>query len=143
MGGLHRFIPIMVYEQGFSITEIPVTHEVRKFGQSKYTFNKIKNLPDMFTMLFLMKYMKRPLHFFGAVGGLFSMLGVIILSYLSILHFLGESIGRRPLLIFGFVFVVAGLQIFFTGFLAELLINLSQKGEEHNYPLKYISPRSA
>ena len=62
-GGLHRFIPIMVYEQGFSITEIPVTHEVRKFGQSKYTFNKIKNLPDMFTMLFLMKYMKRPLHF--------------------------------------------------------------------------------
>ncbi|MEK7605387.1 MAG: glycosyltransferase family 2 protein [Patescibacteria group bacterium] len=142
-GGLHRFIPIMVYEQGFSITEIPVTHEVRKFGQSKYTFNKIKNLPDMFTMLFLMKYMKRPLHFFGAVGGLFSMLGVIILSYLSILHFLGESIGRRPLLIFGFVFVVAGLQIFFTGFLAELLINLSQKGEEHNYPLKYISPRSA
>ncbi|HVZ59057.1 MAG TPA: glycosyltransferase family 2 protein [Patescibacteria group bacterium] len=142
-GGLHRFIPILVYEQGFSVTEIPVRHEVRKYGESKYKFSKIKDLPDMFTMLFLMKYMQRPLHFFGAVGGLLSLIGTLILLYLTILHFLGESIGRRPLLIFGFVFVVTGLQIFFTGFLAELLINISQKGEHHNYPLKYLSPKNA
>lgn len=141
-GGLHRFIPILVYEQGFSVTELPVHHEPRKFGKSKYGFSKVfKDLPDMFTMLFLVKYMKQPLHFFGAVGGVLSALGGVILLYLSILHFMGQSIGRRPLLIFAVLFVVAGLQVFFTGFLAELLINLSQRGERHSYPLKYTSDR--
>ena len=141
-GGLHRFIPILVYEQGFSVTELPVHHEPRKFGKSKYGFSKVfKDLPHMFTMLFLVKYMKQPLHFFGAVGGVLSALGGVILLYLSILHFMCQSIGRRPLLIFAVLFVVAGLQVFFTGFLAELLINLSQRGERHSYPLKYTSDR--
>ncbi len=139
-GGLHRFIPILVYEQGYSVTEMVVHHEPRKFGKSKYGFSKIfKDLPDMFTMLFLVKYMKQPLHFFGGVGGVLSAIGMLILFYLTILHFLGESIGRRPLLIFGVLLVVTGLQVFFTGFLAELLINLSQRGERHSYPLKYVS----
>jgi len=139
-GGLHRFIPILVYEQGYSVTEMVVHHEPRKFGKSKYGFSKIfKDLPDMFTMLFLVKYMKQPLHFFGGVGGLLSALGMLILFYLSVLHFLGESIGRRPLLLFGVLLVMSGLQVFFTGFLAELLINLSQRGERHSYPLKYVT----
>ncbi len=139
-GGLHRFIPILVYEEGYSVTEMVVQHEPRKYGKSKYGFSKIfKDLPDMFTMLFLVKYMKQPLHFFGGVGGVLSAFGTLILFYLTILHFLGESIGRRPLLLFGVLLVVTGLQIFFTGFLAELLINLSQRGERHSYPLKYIS----
>jgi len=139
-GGLHRFIPILVYEQGFTVTELAVRHEPRKYGKSKYGFSKIfKDLPDMFTMLFLVKYMKQPLHFFGGVGGFLSALGSLILLYLTILHFLGQSIGRRPLLIFGVLLVVTGLQVFFTGFLAELLINISHKGERHSYPLKYLS----
>ena len=90
-------------------------------------------------MLFLVKYMKQPLHFFGGVGGLLSALGMLILFYLSVLPFLGESIGRRPLLLFGVLLVMSGLQVFFTGFLAELLINLSQRGERHSYPLKYVT----
>lgn len=141
-GGLHRFIPILVYEQGYTVTELPVHHEPRHFGKSKYGFSKVfKDLPDMFTMLFLVRYMKQPLHFFGAVGGLLGALGTLILIYLSVLHFMGQSIYRRPLLIFAVLFVVAGLQVFFTGFLAELLINLSQRGERHSYPLKFTSER--
>lgn len=139
-GGLHRFIPILVYEQGYLVTELVVHHEPRKFGKSKYGFSKVfKDLPDMFTMLFLVKYMKQPLHFFGGVGGTLSALGFLILFYLSVIHFLGESIGRRPLLLFGILLVVTGLQVFFTGFLAELLINLSHRGERYSYPLKYTS----
>jgi glycosyltransferase involved in cell wall biosynthesis len=139
-GGLHRFIPVLAYEQGFSVVELAVKHEPRKFGKSKYGFSKVfKDLPDMFTMLFLVKYMKQPLHFFGGVGGAMCAFGFLILFYLTVLHFMGQSIGRRPLLIFGVLFVVAGLQVFFTGFLAELLINISQRGERHSYPLKYIS----
>lgn len=136
-GGLHRFIPILVYEQGFSVTELPVKHEQRKFGESKYKFTKIKDIPDMFTMMFLVRYMKRPLHFFGGVGGGLFLLGVLTLIYLTGVKFLlHQSIGGRPLFFLGILFVVVGVQIFFTGFLAELLINLSQRREQ-NYPLKY------
>src|SRR5579871_3202893 len=72
-GGMHRFIPLIAYQQGFSVAEVPVVHDERKYGKSKYGYGFLKlfrNLPDMFTMLFLVKYSKRPLHFFGFVGSI-------------------------------------------------------------------------
>ena len=121
-GGMHRFVPLLVAEKGFEVTEIPVTHEKRKFGKSKYGFSKIfKNIPDMFTILFLTKYAKRPLHFFGFVGGVVSAIGFFIMIYLTILHFMGQKIGDRPLLIFGMLLMLAGLQLLFTGLLADLI----------------------
>jgi len=141
-GGLHRFIPILVYKQGFTVTEIPVVHKPREFGKSKYGFSKIfKDLPDMFTMLFLVKYMKQPLHFFGLAGGAMGFLGAVILGYLTIIWLMGQSIGTRPLLLFGILLLLAGIQVFFTGFLAELLINISHRGERTIYPLKYASKK--
>ncbi len=129
-GGMHRFIPLLVSEKGFEVTEIPVIHEPRKFGKSKYGFSKVfKDIPDMFTILFLTKYAKRPLHFFGLVGGIVGVIGFFILLYLTIVHFLGQSIGTRPLLTFGMLLVLAGLQILFAGFTADLIINLSEKGK--------------
>jgi len=141
-GGLHRFIPILVYKQGFTVIEIPVAHEPRRFGKSKYGFSKIfKDLPDMFTMLFLVKYMKQPLHFFGVAGGVMGFIGAVILGYLTIIWLMGHSIGTRPLLLFGILLLLAGIQIFFTGFQAELLINISHRGERTIYPLKYASKK--
>jgi len=141
-GGLHRFIPLLAYQQGFTVDEVVVEHEKREYGKSKYGFSKVwKDFPDIFTMLFLAKYAQRPLHFFGLVGGLLIITGSTILTYLSILWFMGESIGRRPLLLFGILLVVAGLQIFFTGFLAELIISISNKDRVH-FPLKYSSDKS-
>lgn len=138
-GGLHRFIPVIAYQQGFSIDEIPVRHEPRKFGKSKYGFSKIwKDLPDMFTMLFLVKYSKKPLHFFGLIGGLLFLAGISIFGYLGILWLGGESIGRRPLLIFSVLLMLAGLQIFFTGFLAELIINLHNR-DQLRFSIRYSS----
>ncbi len=129
-GGMHRFIPLLVSEKGFEVTEIPVIHEPRKFGKSKYGFSKVfKDVPDMFTILFLTKYAKRPLHFFGMAGGAISVIGFFILFYLTLLHFLGQSIGTRPLLTFGMLLVLAGLQILFAGFTADLIINLSEKNK--------------
>jgi len=132
-GGLHRFIPILLHQEGFRVTEVPVVHDVRKFGKSKYTFMKVfTDIPDMFTMLFLSKYSNRPLHFFWLIGLIFGLLGFLILFYLSIIWLQGESIGRRPLLIFGVLFTLAGIQVFFTGFLADLFISgtKSNKSEE-------------
>jgi glycosyltransferase involved in cell wall biosynthesis len=147
-GGLHRFIPLIAYEQGFTVGEVAVEHAPRKFGTSKYGFSKVwKDLPDMFTMLFLVKYSKRPLHFFGIIGIIFSFIGVIFLSYLTFVHYVfGEIVGRRPILFIGILFILSGFQIFFTGFLADLMINISHAPklldeENLHYPLKYTSDR--
>ncbi|MEK7159897.1 MAG: glycosyltransferase family 2 protein [Patescibacteria group bacterium] len=139
-GGMHRFIPLLVSEKGFSVTEVAVVHEKRKFGKSKYGFSKIfKDIPDMFTILFLSRYAKRPLHFFGVAGGILALIGFFILMYLTILRFQGETIGNRPLLLFGMLLVLAGFQVLFTGFLADLILHTSQKnnGESSEDELRY------
>lgn len=142
-GGMHRFIPLLASENGFSVTEIPVVHEKREFGKSKYGFAKIfRDIPDMLTILFLTKYAKKPLHFFGIAGGVLSGVGLFVLLYLTIIHFQGEAIGRRPLLFFGMLLVLAGFQVLFTGFLADLIIHLSHKNngkEKGDLGIRYKS----
>lgn len=141
-GGLHRFIPLLAVQNGFTVDEIAVRHEIRKFGKSKYGFSKVfTDLPDIFTILFLAKYSKRPLHFFGFIGGSFTLVGFLVLSYLSYLRFAGETIGDRPLLLLGILLFITGLQIFFTGFLADLMINVSHTKDntDTNFPLKFSS----
>lgn len=139
-GGMHRFIPLLAHEQGFRVTEVAIEHDKRKFGKSKYGFSKIwKDLPDIFTMLFLSKYSKRPFHFFGVAGAFLVLIGAAILGYLTYLRILGETIGQRPLLFFGMLLVISGFQLFFTGFLADLIINISSK-QQKDFALKYSSP---
>lgn len=139
-GGMQRFIPLLLYQNGFRVTEIPVVHEKRKYGKSKYGFSKsFKEFPDMFTMLFLTKYAKHPLHFFGFIGSIASGIGILILLYLFILRLLGEKIGTRPLLTFGMLLVLAGFQVLFTGFLADLLLHINSQNGNTNVEdrLKY------
>lgn len=147
-GGLHRFIPLLAYEQGFTVDEVIVEHQSRKYGKSKYGFSKIwKDLPDMFTMIFLTKYSKRPLHFFGLIGVAFIVIGSIILIYITLLHyFYGVVISRRPILFLGMLLEITGLQIFFTGFLADLMINISHAPkmmdeENLHFPIKFSTEK--
>jgi len=146
-GGLHRFIPLLVHQQGFIVDEVVVDHQSRKMGKSKYGFSKIwKDLPDMFTMLFLVKYSKRPLHFFGIAGGLLLLIGLGIFAYLSWWWLGGHSIGRRPLFFVSILLIISGLQVFFTGFLADLMINIFQNSQNADnfhihFPLRYASPK--
>lgn len=144
-GGLHRFIPLLAYEQGFTVEEVPVEHGKRKFGKSKYGFSKLwKDLPDLFSMFFLTRYGKRPLHFFGMIGGILLLAGITIFAYLAFIWFMGESIGRRPLFFTSIMLILGGLQIFFTGFLADLIISINHSKQSPNeshihFPLKFSS----
>lgn len=146
-GGLYRFIPLLLQQQGYLVQEVVVEHDTRKFGYSKYGFSKIfRNLPDLFTIIFLLKFGKRPLHFFGFIGGLMFLVGIAIFAYLAFIWFGGESIGNRPLLSFSILLMLGGLQTFFTGFIADLLISLSFKSKSQSenasyFPLKYSSDK--
>jgi len=148
-GGLYRFIPLLLYQEGYAVDEVVVEHEARNFGKSKYGFSKVwKNLPDLFTMIFLVKYRNRPLHFFGNLGLIFIIIGLVVLGDLSYLHFTGHSVYRRPALILSIFCIIAGIQIFFTGFLADLMIHLSYSASSSgdanspsNFPLKYSSEK--
>ncbi|OGH16689.1 MAG: glycosyl transferase [Candidatus Levybacteria bacterium RIFCSPHIGHO2_02_FULL_40_18] len=139
-GGMHRFIPVIAAELGFSVSEKEVLHHPRKYGESKYKFSKIfTDIPDLLTIYFIMKYNRRPLHFFGKIGGAIFGAGFAILLYLSYLRiFLDQKIGDRPLLLFGVLLVIAGIQTLFTGLLADLIVNAnSKKGDE--FSIKYDS----
>jgi glycosyltransferase involved in cell wall biosynthesis len=147
-GGLYRFIPLILHQQGFEVDEVVVEHDTRKFGQSKYGFSKVwKNLPDLFTVIFLLKFGKRPLHFFGVIGIIFLIIGLIMLGYLTFEHYaFGQRVGTRPLLFIGCLFITAGFQTFFTGFIADLLLNLSHSSRSladsiNHFPIKYSSDR--
>ncbi|HEX2877804.1 MAG TPA: glycosyltransferase family 2 protein [Polyangiaceae bacterium] len=124
-GEMHRFVPVLAHWKRFKIGEIVVEHHARKFGKSKFGGGRFfRGLMDLLTVFFLLKYERRPAHFFGAVGAVILMAGVGVLSYLSVLWMMGEAIGKRPLLILGVLGVVVGVQILATGLIAELIVHL-------------------
>lgn len=121
-GEMHRFVPVLAHVRGFRVAEKSVLHHERKFGVSKYGWRRfVRGSFDLGTVWFLSRYRTTPMHLFGSLGALFIGIGVLLAGYLSIEHFLGHAIGDRPLLFFAFFAIIAGLQLFFTGFLAELL----------------------
>jgi glycosyltransferase involved in cell wall biosynthesis len=140
-GGMHRFITIISKELGFKVAEAPIKHHPRKFGESKFKSTKIlTDIPDLMTIYFLTKYTKRPLHFFMKLGVPLAFLGFGALFYLSILRLFGEPIGDRPLLIFGVLFVITGLQVMLTGLIADLVVNFNRK-EISDFPISFDSEK--
>lgn len=139
-GGMHRFIPILANEMGFKVKEVDIIHKPRKYGFSKYKSTKVlTDIPDLITMYFLVKYTRRPLHFFSKLGGTLLFVGSIMLIYLVIIKLMGHSIGNRPLLIFGVLFVIAGIQTIFTGLLADLMVNFNRNSDNEQPPIRFES----
>mgnify|MGYP001608387990 CR=1 FL=1 len=123
-GELHRYIPVLAYQLGFNIVEVQTHTRERKYGETKYKAKRyLRGFFDLLTVLFLTKYSRRPLHFFGMLGASIGTLGFVAVAYLVIVKiFAGQSIGTRPLLTFGIFAILAGLQLTVTGLLAELLV---------------------
>lgn len=123
-GELHRFVPVLAHWKRFRVGEIVVEHHARMHGESKFGGGRFfRGLMDLLTVVFLMKYERRPAHFFGGLGSLTLLAGVAICTYLAVLKILGEAIGHRPLLSLGVLLVVVGVQILATGLIAELMVH--------------------
>lgn len=122
-GELHRYIPVLAARRGFRIGELPVRHHPRRSGVSKYGWDRFyKGLLDLLTVLFITRYTRRPLHLFGAVGMAAFAVGFVIDAWLAFLWaFRGESLSNRPLLIFGVLLMLLGVQVLTTGLLAEMM----------------------
>ena len=132
-GELHRYIPVLLAAEGFTTTEIPVEHHRRTYGVSKYGWKRLlKGGLDLITVVVLTRYLKRPGHFFGGFGMLSGILGFLILAYLSVVKLIfGQGIGDRPLLQFGILLVILGVQLISTGLIGEL-INFNSKSQSRN-----------
>lgn len=128
-GELYRFIPILAISEGFKVTEIPVNHRPRQYGVSKYGASRfIRGILDLLTVVFLTKFMRRPLHLFGTLGLLFFGTGTILCLYLSFIHFAYQAqIGDRPLLLLGILLIVTGIQLICTGLVAELITHYAHR----------------
>jgi hypothetical protein len=131
-GELHRFLPALAYIEGARITEIPVNHHARRYGQSKYGLGRtIRVVMDLFTVFFMKKFLTRPMHVFGVWGLISLALGVLMGLYLTIIKlFFQQNIGDRPLLFLSVLLVVTGVQLFSFGLLAELLMRTYHESQK-------------
>jgi len=134
-GEMHRYIPLLAKWAGFyKIGEQVVKHYPRKYGVSKFGFERfINGFLDLLSITFVGKFAKRPMHFFGALGTLFLIVGFAVLSALTInkLVYNQGGIAERPLFFLGFLILIIGTQLFVTGFLAELVVRSNP--ERNNY----------
>jgi glycosyltransferase involved in cell wall biosynthesis len=127
-GEMHRYIPILVKKAGFhKIGEKEVLHQKRKFGISKFGMERfINGFLDLISITFMTKFSKKPMHFFGLWGFLSFIIGFGVLLYLTIEKILFNTyIDNRPLFYFGVLAIIFGTQLFFTGFIGELVARSS------------------
>jgi glycosyltransferase involved in cell wall biosynthesis len=130
-GELHRYIPVLAHFMGFNVTEKPVKHHPRVYGETKYGMARFfRGFFDFITILFLSRYTERPMHFFGMGGLILTILGMVINIYLAIYWFFGGTLSNRPLLFLGILLVIVGVQLFSIGLLSEMLAYSNRDQEQ-------------
>jgi glycosyltransferase involved in cell wall biosynthesis len=141
-GEMHRYIPVMAKWAGFTkIGEKVVDHRERKFGQSKFGFERVlRGLLDLLTITFVGRFARRPMHFFGALGVLSFLVGFaftisILWEKVDSVYFskipLKRDVTEQPIFYFALVAVIVGVQLFLTGFIAELLARQSLSKKDY------------
>lgn len=137
-GEMHRYIPILAKQAGFSkIGEKIVKHQSRKYGISKYGWGRIiKGYLDLLTVVFLSKFGKSPMYFFGSLGTLMFLLGtyaaihiIIRKLYLQSEGVIVRSVTDQPIFFLGLLSIILGVQLFLSGFIGELI---SRKSSDRN-----------
>ncbi len=121
-GEMHRFLPVLAHWNGFKVGELGVKHHPRRFGASHFGASRIlKGLFDFTTVMFLMKFEKRPLHLFGFIGLMCLLAGGGISAWFVVEWLLGADMYLRPVMVGGWVLIVMGIQFVSMGLLGEML----------------------
>lgn len=129
-GEQHRFIPALAHAGGFRVGEIKVHHHPRKYGHTKFGAKRfVEGLFDLLTVLFITRYIRKPLHFFGIAGLALLLIGGGAMAYLVAGWFMGHWIGDRPLFILSILLIIIGIQFISIGLLGEMLTSLSHRRE--------------
>lgn len=135
-GEMHRYIPVLAKWSGFKkIGEKVVEHRARKYGVTKFGWERFVNgFLDLASIMFVGKFGKRPMHFFGLWGTLFFLFGSIEFAYLTVSKFFFDRTGltQRPLFFFAIFAMIVGVQLFLAGFLGELI---ARNSPEKNFYL--------
>jgi hypothetical protein len=141
-GDMHRYIPVIAKWAGFSkITEKVVEHRERKFGTSKYGWTRlISGFLDLLTLMFVGKFSKKPMHFFGSMGIVSFTLGFVFTMsilwqkidsiYISKIP-LKREVYQQPMFYLALVALVIGVQLFMTGFIADLMARQSLSKKDY------------
>ena len=139
-GEMHRYIPLLAKWNGFTkIGEKEVEHRARKYGQTKFGLERfINGFLDLISVTFVMRFRKKPMHFFGTFGTLSFLGGLGITTWI-----IGEKLYRQfnnlnpravvdqPLFFLALVALIVGIQLFLAGFLAEMMIQTSPKKNDY------------
>lgn len=132
-GEMHRYIPLLAKWAGFKkFGEKVVEHRARKYGVTKFGWSRFVNgFLDLLSIMFVGKFKKNPMHFFGLWGTLCFAFGLIVFVYLTITKFFFDKTGltQRPLFFFAIFAMIIGTQLFLAGFLGELI---SRNGADRN-----------
>ena len=142
-GEMHRYIPVLAKNEGFTkIGEKVVQHQARKYGVTKFGMNRFVNgFLDLITILFLSRFGKRPMHFFGLLGTLMFIFGFLSAGYIGVIKLYKLSKGIETILItnnpwfyIAMTSMILGTQLFLAGFVGELVVK-PKDGEKH-YTIK-------
>ncbi|CAN5504724.1 glycosyltransferase family 2 protein [soil metagenome] len=139
-GEMHRFFAAISHANGFVVVEHPVNHRPRLHGRSKFGLERYaRGGLDLFTVVTLTRYRRRPAHLFGGLGLLSGVMGLAVLLWLTgVWFFTDEPIGNRPLLLFGVLLVILAVQLVSLGVLAELIVT---RDARHDDPDRYVRSR--
>ena len=140
-GEMHRFIPYLAKRAGFgNIGEKVVKHQARKYGKSKFGLNRfINGFLDLLSVWFLQVFGKKPMHFFGSIGILTFVIGIVIAIWLIVAKLIAQAHGSifrpvtdQPLFYLALLMAIVGVMLFLTGFLGELISRNSQERNKYN-----------
>lgn len=124
-GEMHRYIPVIAKWAGFNrIGEKVVTHQKRKYGNTKFGLERFLNgFLDLISISFVTRFGRKPMHLFGLLGTLLFLAGFVIALYLAYarVFMMGYRMTERPLFFFGLLAMVLGTQLFLAGFLGEMI----------------------
>ncbi len=131
-GEMHRFIPAIASLAGARICEVKVNHRARRYGTSKYGIGRtLRVIVDLITVLFLQRYLARPMQVFGLWGLILSFFGFLVCGYLAFVRVVYQvPLADRPLLTMGVLMLLAGVQLLSLGLVADLLTRTYHEAQQ-------------